>query len=50
MSPGVATYGGVCTRVAIRKGMAESIFFDPRGSSVSLVDSRAQGLLMVALS
>ena len=40
MSPGVATYRGICVRVAIRAGMAESISSGLRESSVSLVKGR----------
>ena len=37
MSPGVATCRGICVRVAIGTGMAESVSLGLRGSSVSLV-------------
>ena len=39
--PGVATYRGICMKVAIGTGMAESISFGLMGSSVSLVEGGA---------
>ena len=47
MSPDVAIHRGICVGLAIGTGIAESISFGLRGSSV---EGGAPGLVMVALS
>ena len=41
VSPGVATHGRVCVRVATGTGMAEPVSFGLRGSSVPSVEGGA---------
>ena len=50
VSPGVATHGGICVRLAIRMWMAESVSFGTRDLLFLLLRVEPPELLMVALS